>query len=259
MTTTAVEKPISLKNGNDEVVAERLTAMHTELEGFATKSFLLGIYAHYIKEVELRNGQFGRWLQQYAPKLCRIDSAKNLPKATSTLSRHMDFTMDVLGHFKVSLTTALSRIKTVTKGEFPTVGNFNQLLIEDAKTSAKVIPKHEEFIELLDGKSRRQVVHTLVQMEEDDSGVEKRKRGRLKGSSGLTKEQRAKAAEREEQERITALKLEAEDFAKWADKNGDDKGIGSFRGSKEWNKLKEAIKTLAAYMNGADSAKGDQQ
>ena len=256
--TTAVEKPISLKNGHDQEVAERLSAMHAELEDFSTKSFLLGIYAHYIKEVELKNGQFGKWLQQYAPKLCRIDAANGWVKPTSTLSRHLDFSREVLEHFGISLDTALKRIKTLTNGDFPTVGKLNTLLIEDAETSAKVIPKHEDFIALLDGKSRRQVVHTLVQMEEDSEGVEKRKRGRLKGSTGLTKEQRAKAAEREAQERITALKLEMGDFASWIDKNGDDKGIGATRGSKEWNKLKDAVQTLAGYMRQVD-AKGGQQ
>ena len=256
--TTAVTKPITLKNGNDKVVADRLKAMHAELADFATKSFLFGIYAHYVKEVELKHSQFGPWLQQHAPELCRLDSKTQQPKPTSSLSRHLDFAKDVVGHFGISLNAALTRIKTLTDGKFPTVGNFNRLLIEDAETSAKVIPKHKELVELLSNNSRRQIVHTLVQMEEDSEGVEKRKRGRLKGSTGLTKEQRAKAAEREEQERITALKFEMADFTNWIDKNGDDKGVGATRGSKEWNKLKEAVETLAGYMRQVD-AKGGQR
>ncbi len=259
--TTSITKPVSLKNGNDKIVAERLKAMHSELSGFATKSFLFGIYAHYVKEVELKHSQFGPWLQQNAPELCRLDSKTQQPKATSSLTRHLDFAKEVIGAFGISLTTALQRIKTVTEGKFPTAGNFNHLLIEDSEAAKKVIPKHTELMELLANNSRRQVVHTLVQMEEGEDGVERKKRGRMKGQGGATKEQRAAAALREEEERVTALKLDAADFAKWCDKNGDDKGVGTFRGSKEWNKLKEAVECLATYMKRADSAaaKGGQQ
>lgn len=225
MATNAVTKPISLKNGNDKIVADQLKAMHSELSGFATKSFLFGIYGHYIKEVELKKNQFGEWLQQHAPELCRLDTKTQKPKATSSFSRHLDFSKEVIGAFGLSLTSALQKIKTLTKGSFPTVGNVGHLLIEDKESAVKVIPKHEELVSLLANNSRRQVVHTLVQMEEDDNGIERRKRGRLKGQGGASREQRAAAKEAEERAEVEAMELDAQDFDKWIDKVSDAKGL----------------------------------
>lgn len=243
--TTAITKPVSLKNGSDKVVAERLKAMHSELSGFATKSFLFGIYAHYIKEVELKHSQFGPWLQQNAPELSRLDSKTQQPKATSSLTRHLDFAKEVVEAFGISLTTALQRIKAVTEGKFPTAGNFSRLLIEDTDAAKKIIPKHEELVELLANNSRRQVVHTLVQMEEDDNGVEKRKRGRLKGQGGATKEQREAAAAREERERLESIQIKADETTDFLLEYSDVKGFAKLDeipgGEKTLKKLADAV------------------
>lgn len=249
MPATSITKPVSLKNGNDKIVADQLKAMHSELSGFATKSFLFGIYGHYIKEVELPKNQFGEWLQQHAPELCRLDTKTQKPKATSSLSRHLDFSREVIGAFGLSLTSALQKIKALTKGSFPTVGNVSHLLIEDKETAVKVIPKHEELISLLANNSRRQVVHTLVQMEEDDNGVEKRKKGRLKGQGGASKEQREAAAVREERERLESIQGKADETTEFLLEYSDVKGFAKLDeiegGEKTLKKLADAV----AYAN----------
>lgn len=237
-----VAKIPKLKDGTDEQTSARLKEMVAEAQNGLRRVVALGLFCFEIKS-KLKHGQFQPWLQTNCPDI-----------SLRSLKSYMQLTAGVLQKCKINLKAFLA------KGQSLPISHSGEILsLPDAKVPEEAKPIREKICSIIDGKSQSQLFFEFKQADEDDDKLQP-KRGRKKGQGGATKEQRAKAAEREELERITALKLDMEDFAKWIDKNGDDKSIGATRGSKEWNKLKEAVETLAGYMRKLDaSAKGDAQ
>jgi hypothetical protein len=89
-----------------------------------------------------------------------------------------------------------------------------------------------------------------------ENGQLKVKHGRLKGSKGLTKEQRAAAAEREEQERLDNLAESAQEAAELLIQNSDAKNFGQLPFS-DRAKLHEACEIFCGFNKRLnDAAKG---
>ncbi|MGH9591706.1 MAG: hypothetical protein ACRD5L_01350, partial [Bryobacteraceae bacterium] len=119
-----------------------------------------------------------------------------------------------------------------------------------------VKPLREKICALIDGKTQRQLFLEFKQADEDS---DKPKRGRLKGSSGLTKEQRERAAARAEQERLMELEEQAGETADWLLENADAKNAGTLDG-KALKKLADACDTMAGFIRRTlEARKGGQQ
>jgi hypothetical protein len=239
-----------LKSGDDAKSAEQLKTLVAEAQNGLRRVVALGIFCFEIKG-KLKHGQFQPWLAAHCPEI-----------SLRSLKAYMQLTTGVLGKCKISLKALLAKGQSL-----PISHSGELLLLSESKVPEEMKSMRDKICSMIDGKTQSQLFFEFKQVDEDEDGEAlKPKRGRRKGEGGATKEQRAAAALREEEERVTALKLDAIDFAKWCDKNGDDKGVGSFRGSKEWNKLKEAVESLATYMKRADErsqrdgqSKGGQQ
>lgn len=108
--------------------------------------------------------------------------------------------------------------------------------------------KHDKFFEIISQKGDIRAVTQYKQVEIDAEDATVSKAGRLPGHGGASKEQRANAAERELQERITAKKLKALEIAEWLVEMSDDKGLGEISGSDEAEQLDSAMETARGYM-----------
>lgn len=241
----AIKVP-SLINGNDEAVKQQFGELFAEAQNGMRRIVTFGLFALGVKLTQVKHGQFGDWVKGHFGE-----------SAYRTVRSHIQLTESTLE------ACGIKKLKPIFQNgsTLPISHHGDFLLIAEKNVPESLKPLREKICGIVDGKSARALFTEFKQAEDDEDGKAKPKRGRRKGEGGATKEQRAAAKLREEEERVTALKLDAADFAKWCDKHGDDKGIGSFRGSKEWNKLKEAVESLAIYMKRADerATKGGAQ
>jgi len=261
MSTTTLElevvKPLKLgvapklKSGDDGVAAKKLLKLYSDAQIGMRKIVALGLAAWEIKETQLKHGEFGPWLAANCPKLCRPDSATGKPKASHALSNYMELTKGVLE--KCGIPTISKYLAEVAK--FPHGGNLNNggfLLIADKKVPVEVKPLREKICTLVDGKTQSQLFLEFKQADEDEH---KPKRGRLKNSSGLTKEQRERAALRAEQERLAELEEWASDTVDELLENADAKNAGMLP-PKVRAKLLDACDTMAGFLRRVGAAQG---
>lgn len=240
----------TLINGNDDAVKKRFSELFADAQTGQRRIVTFGLYAFAVKFVQLKHGQFVDWVKGNFGE-----------SAYRSIRSHMQLTKSALQE------AGIKKLKPVFQNgsTLPISNNVTFLLEPENKVPAPLKPLREKLANIVDGKSARALFTEFKQLEEvDDEDGEKKvkpKRGRRPGEGGATAAQRAAAALREEEERKTAIKLEAGDYTKWCDKNANDKGVGCFRGSDEWKKLKEAASALVTYMNRADdrAAKGGQQ
>lgn len=228
------------------MVADKLGVLYDDAQNGMRKIIALGLACWHIKEKELKHGEFGAWLQAHQPKLCRLDSATGKPKATSQLNGYMELAKGALE--KVGIPTLEKYFATVAK--FPTIGNMPSggfLILHDKSVPPEAQPLREKLCALVDGKTQYALFTEFKQAVDDGEGV-KKQHGRLPGSGGATKEQRANAAELEAQERITALKLKTEEVAEWLLLVADDKGLGEIIGTPELAALDKAMETARGYI-----------
>lgn len=257
-----VLKPISvpkLSSGDDDVAAKQLTKLFTDAQNGMRRIVALGLFAWEIKETRLKHSEWGPWLAAHAPSLCQIDSVTKKPKASHALQNYMSLTKGVLEAIgfptiekyfdEISKFARGANLETVAK--FPKIGNLKSggfLLLPDKKVPAEIKPLRDQICTLIDGKTQRQLFLEFKQAEEQPDGTTRKKHGRLKGSSGNTKEQRARAAELEAQERITEKKLKAREIAEWLLDVADDKGLGEILGTEELSLLDQAMEAARGYI-----------
>ena len=240
-----------LKSGGDSGAAEKLLGLFTDAQHGLRKIIALGLYAWHLKENELQHGEWGPWLAANRPELSRLDSATGKPKASNQLTTYMQLTKGALE--KVGFKTIASFLKEAAK--FPAIGNLPAggfLLVEDKKVPPEVKPLHDKICDLVDGKTQNQLFWEFKQADDDEG---KPKRGRLKGSSGLTKSQRERAAARAEQERLANLEDWAGDTADALIENADAKNAGMLP-AKARAKLLDAVDTMAGFLRRVAAAQG---
>lgn len=241
-----IVKAPTLTTGNDAEVGKHLTSLFTEAQNGMRRVVAFGLFAWEIKETKLKHGQWGAWLQANAPKLARLDSVTGKPKSTHACDSYLATTKGVLE--SVGFKTVGKYLETISnspQGGICHHGKF--LLVADKKVPAEMKPLREKIFALIDGKTQKQLFLEFKQAEEGEDGEPKKKHGRLKGSKGLTKEQREAAKLREEQERIEDLELASDDTVKWLEENCDDKNVGAIA-PKKAERLLEAVQYAQDYL-----------
>jgi len=226
---------------SEELRIKTLRALYNDAQTGLRRVVAFGLYCFQVKAA-MPHGQFMPWLKKELPDL-----------GDRTVRTHMGLTKNVLeacgikmaDYLQIGCTQPICR-----------TGKF--LLMPEKKVPAEVKPLREKICALVDGKTQRQLQLEFTQVDEDENGELKPKRGQLKGSKGLTKEQRLAAKEREERERIEDMELDAKDWIKWAEKHADDKHIGSMAATMP-PKLREAAELIVAYCRDLEQRrKGDK-
>lgn len=203
----------ALKTGDDAKVAARFKALFDQAEDAKLRVTAFGIYAHFIKLILLKKGQFGPWVSHLVGAEHYRTVRDHMLFAKSTLER--------AGH--KNLKSLLSNWQSLPKchsGEF--------LLLPDAEVPAEVKPLREKIFSLFAGKSKYQLCSEWKQVEEDESGHVKVKVGRLKKQGGASHAQRVAAAAAEKLADKVAKEEAIKGFQVWIKKNCVDtaEGIG---------------------------------
>ena len=246
--TTAVEvlPPVAapkLYDGSDQAAAKQLNKMFTEAQTGMRKIIALGLFAWEIKESKLKHGEFGSWLAANCPKLVTIHSVTGKPMASRALNGYMELTKNVLESCGVP--TIENYLETVAKSANDAdlkPGQF--LLIADKKVPESVREVRDKICAVVDGKTQRALFMEFKQADEDEA---KPKVGRLKGSTGLTKEMRELAAQKAEEERLTTLAEETAETTAWLLENADAKNGGALD-LQPLEKLQEACQTMSGFI-----------
>lgn len=144
------------------------------------KSFVTGLFAHYIKEVIIPAKEFGQALQKYLPHYARLDAKTKRYKATSALSEHLAFSKDTVENAGLTLTPVLERLRDCCGGEFPGGGNLEKLLIADATLPESLKPAQKKLSSFVGDQSKRQLIQRFRQCDADGNPM----RGRRPGEGG---------------------------------------------------------------------------
>jgi hypothetical protein len=98
-----------------------------------------------------------------------------------------------------------------------------------------------QILQLVEGKTQKQLFLEFKQVEMGEDGEFRVKRGRAKGSNGNPKHVRDAGKFRNEQERLDALKLKMDEVSDWLDENLNLKGFPKV------DEVKGGAKTLATF------------
>jgi hypothetical protein len=163
-----------------ELLKQNFSSIHSSFLNSTKKAVWLGLFLNEIKrrgkkDKSIPHGGFGPWIKQNLPDI-----------HWDTVCTYMRLGREVCekGKFQIS--------------DFPEFANGE-------------LPP--QALKLIEGKTQNQLFLEFKQVDEDDPS--RAKRGRLKGSSGLTREMRLKAKFASEHERLIALQTEADLIAPW--------------------------------------------
>lgn len=211
----------SLKSGHDSQRAKELEKYIKDAESGLVRILKAGFFLECLAE-DLPHGQLGPWVETH----CK-------GRTWRTIRRWKEIAASLGDTLGISLKKRLEY-------------KLHEVLALPLK---KVPEELKEVREKLDaeiqGKSYRQLFLELKQVDEDDPS--KPKRGRLKGSAGLTKEQRDLAAQRAEQERLAELAEATTETADWLINNADAKNAGMLD-NRALSRLQEACQTMSGFI-----------
>ena len=157
----------------------------------------LGLKFHYVKEKgklddSIPHGQFEGWMAVNCPAIPERTKQRYMKEAES-VCESMGWQIGQIGRFDTP----------------------PHKLLELPDVPAKDRKAQQLLLELVEARGKFQPVTEYKQLDKDGSP----KRGQLKGSKGCTKEMRLKAKYANEQERLTALELNAGLFISWLKEN----------------------------------------
>ena len=231
-----------LKGGNDALAAKQLNKLFAEAQTGMRRIVALGLFAWEIKERQLKHGEFGTWLADHCPKLATVNE-DGKPRPSRALQGYMELTKNVLESVGFdTIEKYLDEAEKFSGSKALSHGGF--LLIADKKVPDEVKPLREKICNLVDGKTQRSLFLEFKQADDEEN---KPKRGRLKGSTGLTKEMREKAALREEQERLNNLEETIIENIDWLLEIADAKNLGMMD-SKLLMKFHNALDTADGFI-----------
>ena len=177
----------------------------------ARRRVYLGLKFIAVKECgkadgSIPHGRFGPWLKANCPEIPWTTINNYIAEAKSAAER-MGWQNSQFGNFE----TAPHRLLEAPK--------------EDASKAQE--KERQLLLDLVDGKGKFRPVTLYKQVEEaGDVGDAVVKRGRRKGEGGASKEQRARARELSETERLEWLHIRAAEVTDWLHEVADVKGIG---------------------------------
>ena len=197
---------------------ENFSEIHTAFLAATERAVWLGMFLNYIKakgkeDGTIPHGEFGPWLQKHVPKI---------PK--STITRYMDLATNAC--------------------EF---GKFQITHFGDFAKSRQLPPPIKSVVE---GKTQQQL---FLQFKNVDSEGNARKPGRLPGEGGNSKEVRDKAALISDHQRLSILKLNAEQTAEWLLAAADLNSLARLdevpHGAETLKRLTEAVAYAHSFFN----------
>jgi hypothetical protein len=243
----ATVKAVSLQSGSDAKVAAELIKGFQLSQKAGRVIMAFGLFAWEVKETRLKHGQWGDWLATHAPTLCRVDDKTGKPKALSAVSTYMQMTKDVLEDMGFTIEKYFKHLSNSHGLGICHDGKF--LLAPAKKLPKEAAELQKQFCDRVDGKTMKQIRLAFGQVEEDaETGDLKAKRGRLKNSSGLTKEQRAAAAAKAHAAEILELATRVENFGAEADELADAAHIGNPEIAEAFEKAYPQIENLWRFV-----------
>ncbi len=190
---------------SEEQRIKTLRALYKDAQTGLRRVVAFGLYCFNVKAA-LPHGQFLPWLKTHCPDI-----------APRTVSSYTQLTSNVLDACGIKVADYLQIGSTL-----PICRNGKFLLMAEKKVPEAVKSLREKICSLVDGKSQRQLLLEFTQVDEDNQP----KRGQLKGSKGLTKEQRLNARQREHAAFIAELKVRLNNLGDDCDELADAKHAG---------------------------------
>lgn len=218
----------SLKVVADTEAADKLRELLKDADDGFRRVVKVGLYIEWIA-ANLPHGQFMGWLEAHAPDVSQR-SIYNWRSLAKNLCEWADLKFASLAN----LTIAGDKLLDLPVKELPLQLQKCRLIMDEA---------------LAESKSARQLFLFLGfnQAEIDPkTGYPMRKRGQLKGSKGLTKEMREKAAARTEEQRINELEESIIESNVWELEIADAKNLGAMD-SKLLEKFIQARETSIGF------------
>lgn len=143
---------------------EILVRLYADAVSGARRIVAFGLACHQVKAA-LPHGQFGAWLGEHAPSLARQDSdGKSRP--SSQCSAFMACALGVVQALGYTMDDLLSNSR------LSGISHASELLLAETSTlppSARGI--HDKLVELVDGKTQRQLLFEFKTAREDESGA----------------------------------------------------------------------------------------
>jgi hypothetical protein len=236
-----------LKSGRDAEAAETLIKWEQRATEAIRVIFDTGLFCYWIKS-ELPQGQFGAWLHEHAPKLCR-DGTHGSKRPNSTLSWHMDFTKRLIESGGYTVERVLKQLPGSAEMRKPELF----LLAAQNKVPTGLRELHAKISERTEGKTAYQLYLDLKQSDDDGNP----QRGRLKGCKGTTREQREAARERQRQHEIEERSESAEEWARFTMEQCDNEHLGDPDLKPEsFQKAFDAYLLLKSYLEPLAIARG---
>jgi hypothetical protein len=152
--TPAAPSPTSLAaasaTDDDCQAAQTLRRLAAESPADLRKTVALGLAAWELKELRLQHGEWGVWLADHVPTLCRPDSATGKPKAVTRLLQHMELAKNVLAC--AGFPSLEEYFATIAELNEPNVcAGARYLLLPETQVPPAVRPLRRRLRTLLDG------------------------------------------------------------------------------------------------------------
>jgi len=239
----------TLNDGHDAATAKRLLTLYTEAQSGMRRVVALGLFAWELKETRLKHGEFGAWLSAHCPTLATARPTGQ-PIPSRALQGYMDLTKSVLDSLGFTIEKYLTHISKAQTMRFCQGGKY---LLSSPKADKKLPAEARELktriCELVDGKTARQLFLEFKQAEEDTAtGDLKPKIGRLKGQGGASKEQRVAAQQADDNARLEAIRIKADEVHDWLIEVADDQHLGAALDPGQRDNLMNALATALAYL-----------
>lgn len=226
----------SLKVIADDVAAQKLRELLKDADDGFRRVVKVGLYIEWLA-ANLPHGQLMNWAAAHCP---------DVPERTMYRWRTMAKNLCEWSGLKFANLANL------------TVPAENLLTLPLEKLPPHLQKARAKMDEILDSaRTPKQLFFDMgfKQGELDAAGYPKAKLGRLKGQGGATKEQRANAAQLEEAEQITEMKLKAEEFADWLQDVFEDGKIDKIFGTAILQRLDERMGYARGYIKHNGGAK----
>lgn len=206
----------------------------------ARRRAYLGLKLIAVKECgkadgSIPHGRFGAWLGEHCPEI---------PRRT-------------VGDYMLEAKSAAERLGWQI-GEFRHFETAPHRLIESQADDLKPAERKQQqlLLDLVDGKGKFRPVTRYQQVDDGaDVGDGAVRRGRRKGEGGASKEQRARARELSESERLEWLQIRAAEVSEWLLEVADAKGIGMLE-EPQFSGLLKALETAVSVARQTAKARG---